>query len=246
MADHLEDIWKPDVESNVDGTDSAHWSSQATIVEKQSGDMAPYALLSVVNRIKDIQRVKIYNNMGYNLVPVYDSYDRFIKMQSEKLYMGYNAVMQNLPIACFSDMYFEDALKQILDFRKDKKAVRKYRDLRVWLSHGLAAESLDQASDIVNQKIDDYVWSIEKHGFKTVTGAFSQILSWRFAALGTAAITAGEAALGPLGAVAAGTLVAGVQIACTLVDKLIDMEDTARGPNREIAIIYDINRRFGQ
>lgn len=56
--------------------------------------------------------------------------------------------------------------EQILEFRQDRGASRKYRNIRLWLRDGLHAETITEASELVEKKIEDYEWAIRKHGLK--------------------------------------------------------------------------------
>jgi hypothetical protein len=66
--------------------------------------------------------------------------------------IAYEAALNNLPIVSASTASWD----QILEFRRDSDASRKYRDLRLWLRAGLSSQSIEQATEIIGQKIEDY------------------------------------------------------------------------------------------
>ena len=120
-------------------------------------------------------QVEAHRRAGFHVVPVYDHQRQFLMDFPSGGQTAYQAALANLP-----DVVEENATwDQILDFRKDKDAVRKYRALRLWLHDSLHARSLEEATDIICLKVEDYEWALRKHGFKTATGAISSILDWK-------------------------------------------------------------------
>ena len=131
-----------------------------------------------------------------------------------------------------------------LDFRSDPEAVRKYRDLRIWLRSGLEAQSAQHATDIIGQKIDDYQWAVKRHGFQTSLGAFKAIFDWKESKLTVAASAFAALTGGPIWAALAGGLGIAAQVGALLAERRLAAQDTIRGPNREVAILYDIQERL--
>ena len=116
----------------------------------------------------------------------------------------------------------------------------------MWVRDSLHATSLQQAVDVIGQKVDDYEWGLKKHGFKAITGTISQVFAWKEAMV-SAMITAAVAkALGPLWAAIAGGVMVTSQIGTHIAEQLIDREDAKRGKDREVAIIHEIKKRFGK
>jgi hypothetical protein len=77
--------------------------------------------------------------------------------------IAYCAVLDNIPTV------IEDQLswRQIVEFRSDIDAVKKYRSLQYWLSDAMAGKSLAQARDIIEQNLSDYHFALRKHGVDT-------------------------------------------------------------------------------
>lgn len=185
--------------------------------------------------------VEAYQRRGFDATPTYASHKLFYWDFDKGLKIAYDAALNNIPSISDTDVSWE----QILEFRSDPDAKRKYRDLRYWLHYVLKAESVAQATDLLAQKIDDYEWAIRKHGFKTVLGAISQVFDWKQSAMTVAA--AGMAGvIGGLvwSTVVSGGLIAG-KFAASLAERKLDLSDVERSTNREVAILYDIRTEFG-
>lgn len=93
-------------------------------------------------------------------------------------------------------------------------------------------------------RIDDYRWAIRRHGLQTSLGALKTIFDWKESRLTVA--VAGFAAVtgGPILAAMAGGLGIAMQVGAWLTERRLDKKDFARGPNREVAILYDLQERF--
>jgi hypothetical protein len=134
---------------------------------------------------------------------------------------------------------------EVIAFREDRDSVAKYRDLRLWLKDGLGAQSEQHATDLIAQRIEDYRWAIRKHGLRTASGALSNLWDWKQ----SAALVAGVGAAATLGAGAIAALVAGLAISSGVgaffLERRIDAVDVRRGAGREVAILVEIQDRFG-
>jgi hypothetical protein len=134
---------------------------------------------------------------------------------------------------------------QVNEFRGDREARRKYRELHRWLSSGLQAGSVGEASDILHAKLDAYDWAIRKHGLKTVTGALHTLLDSRQLAAIAGGAGLGAMMAGPVWGAVAGGLLVGANVATWLADRATELEDVRRGKDSEIAIIYEARKKFG-
>lgn len=85
-----------------------------------------------------------------------------------------------------------------MEFRRDAEATGKYRDLRLWLQDGISGQSVAHATDIIDQKIDDYSWAIRKHGLSTVPGAVTYLFDWKKSAVMAPTTAAGNGRGWPL------------------------------------------------
>jgi hypothetical protein len=151
---------------------------------------------------------------------------------------AYHAVLNNVPAVVESSLSWDE----VLEFRRDPEARRKYRDLHLWLNDALKATSEQHASDIIAQKLDDYRWAIRKHGLQTALEAVSSFVSLGSIIPPAAGLAAQAAQLNPwLGAAVGGALAVGSATAW-LGKRLLDLKDVKRGTNREVAYLYDIQR----
>lgn len=165
----------------------------------------------------------------------------FLKRFSEGEKVAYQGALNNLPIVSA-----EISWEEVRSFREDPQAVRKYRDLRLWLAEGLNSTSEHHATDLIGQRIEDYRWAIKKHGLRTATGALANLWDWKQ----SIALAAGVGAAGSIGGAAVAALVAGLAITSGIgayfVERKIDKKDLSRGPGREVAILVDIQDTFGE
>lgn len=152
--------------------------------------------------------------------------------------LAYQAAMENIPEIVESQVSWE----QVIEFRSDKEALRKYRELRLWLEYSLSAQSVEHARDLIAQKVEDYEWAIRKHGLKTATGALSQIFSWQGLISVAAGVGVGAALGGPIWSALTGSLLTVGRASVWIADRTIDKQDILHGPNSETAIICDARR----
>lgn len=181
-----------------------------------------------------------YREFGIEVIPIYSSERAFQNDTAPGPVIGYQAAMSQVSLVSPDGANWD----QIVDFREDKDALRKYRALRNWLRHGLKASSVAEATDIISQKLEDYEWAIRKHDLKTITGTLASVLdSKQLLALSSASGAAGLVGGAIWAAVTAGIILfAGVSV--KIADRLVELEDVKRGANSEVAVIYDIRRRF--
>lgn len=189
----------------------------------------------------DLEVAREYANAGIMAEWSYTDAGAFLRRFSEGERISYEGALSNIPLIRTEAASWD----QILEFRADPNAVRKYRDLRLWLRSGLSAQSAQHAADIIGQKIEDYRWSIRQHGFETTLGALKALFDWKDSKLALAAGGVAVAAGGPIWGALAGGLGIGFQIGAYLVERRLQKEEKARGANREVAILYDIQERFG-
>jgi len=149
---------------------------------------------------------------------------------------GILATLSQIPVAVEAELSWQ----QVRDFREDREAQRKYRDLHLWLQSGLSAKTEWQAKDIIEQKISDYRWAIKKHGIKTAAETITSLLGLGSVVPAAGGVAAEAMKLGPVyGMLAGGSLViAGT--AAWIAKRQIEKEDIKRGTNREIAYLYEI------
>jgi hypothetical protein len=190
----------------------------------------------------DFHLARIYREAGIMAECTYGAAGLYFRRFTEGEVTAYEGALNNITIVNGDAISWD----QIIEFRKDPESVRKYRDLRLWLRSGLQAESVGHETDIIGQKIDDYGWAIQKHGFETTIGAFKQLFDWKKSGFTVAAASAAGALAGPVGASIVTGLTIAAEIGVSLVERKLQAKEIERGENRSIAILYDIQQRFGQ
>jgi hypothetical protein len=142
----------------------------------------------------------------------------------------------------------ENALtwQQVLEFRSDPEAIRKYRRFVHWLEADMAGKDVAFITEEVAERLDDYSWAIRKHRLKTVYGSMSRLLDEKKLLAVTGLIAGGTISGVPtLGwSVGITTLVGSVLV--EIGKGLIDLEDARRGPGQEIAYVHDLRRKQGK
>jgi hypothetical protein len=168
-----------------------------------------------------------------SIVPVFHDCAEFEPFYGRGTDTAWAAAMKALPVVKPSVSW--DA---VMDFRQDKEALQKYRNLRLWFTSSFNCASLRQAEDTIAKKLDDYRWAIRKHGLETVTGAITSV----------AGVASASAIADMLGASLLQVLSTGLSLGAGalawIAKKRVSLQDVKRGPDSEIAIIHDARRRF--
>jgi hypothetical protein len=148
---------------------------------------------------------------------------------------AYQAVLGNIPVVLEEQLSWE----QVLAFRQDPEAKRKFRDLHVWIT-SLNVESERQATDLIAQKIDDYRYAIKKHGLSTWIQGISSFVSLGSLVPAAGGLAASAAHLSSAWGAALGGALAVAGASAWVAKRLLDRQDVARGEHREIAYLYDL------
>ncbi len=149
-------------------------------------------------------------------------------------------------VAAISDcsLVDESALSwgQVLDFRRDAEARKKYRRLVRWIDTEIAARSPQETRDLIAIRLDDYGWAMKKHGLQAAIGSLSSILDPRFLGGISATVAASAVAGGPTWAAIAGTGISVGRVLLTLGTAYVDGIDERRKTNYEVAYLYDVGK----
>ena len=182
----------------------------------------------------------LYSDAGVMGDWTYSATGDYLRRFTQAERTAYEGALNNIPLVSAVRISWE----QIIDFRSDPEASRKYRDLRLWFRTGLGADSVQHATDIIGQKIEDYRWAIKKHGFETSLGALKQLFDWKESGPALAAGGVGAILSGPIGASIASGLVIAAKIGAFLCERKLASSEILRGPDRAVAILYDAQERF--
>lgn len=151
---------------------------------------------------------------------------------------GISGALRCIPVAIERELSW----KLVHEFRRDEEARQKYRDLHLWLEHGLAAESEQHAADMIGQKFDDYRWAIRKHGLTTKLEAISSILASGALLPATSRAVSELATVDGRVAALVGAAFAALGITAWVGKRAVDLENLKRGENREIAYLYEVTK----
>ncbi len=131
---------------------------------------------------------------------------------------------------------------QVLEFRKDTEAKKKYRKLLYWLDKEMIGKSQSFVEESIAIKLEEYEQALKKHGFKTIIATIEQALDGRIITGATS--VAGSLALSgyPVLGILAGTGLIVGKTAVQLAKAKISFNDIEVGLNSEISWIYKLKQ----
>jgi hypothetical protein len=171
---------------------------------------------------------------GVPMTPVYDLASDRESAYHEGDRQVVTSIVSNLEIVDERMLTWE----QVLDFRCDEEAQRKYRRFLHWLDKEMVGKSQNFIEDEITEKLEDYAWALRKHGIKTVLGTIEEALDGKYF-LGASGVAL--AGYPELGALAAGVVIAGKMIV-KLLRRRLEFEDVERGANSEISWVYELKK----
>jgi hypothetical protein len=176
-----------------------------------------------------------YASRNIKVIPTYESDESFRKDFSNGINIAYQAALNNIPVASPERLSWD----QIRDFRNDKDAASKYRDLRLWFKDLFITDSIVEATDRIAQRIERYQWAIDKHGIETKTGIISEVLSWEnLAVFGATAALLRE----PIAGLLAGTCLSIAKYSIKMAKRQLDLETIKREQFPEIAVLLEVQK----
>lgn len=179
-----------------------------------------------------------YCDHGYRVIPSYDSEVEFIRDFHNGTDIAYKGTLNNIIVVDNDSAEWE----QILEFRNDKEATKRYRALRIWLRDGLTASSVEEATEKIGKRIDDYEWAIKKHGLKTISGTLSQVFDLKtISSIATGAGLSGFLG-GPIWSSIAAGLIVSARIGAYLFEKHLELNIIKREEYSEIALLHEARK----
>jgi hypothetical protein len=178
--------------------------------------------------------------LGISSTPIYAS----AKMRDQE----YRSGRTDLILWTLSSVEVVDESKlewqQVLEFRRDAEARRKYRRFVHWLDSEMVGKPLRFIEDAISVRLDDYRWAIKKHGIRCVLGVLSSLLDPKFlvasaAAIGAVNLTGDQVLAGLTGF----SLVSG-RIVLEIAKSLVDAEEAKRGEVAEVAFVYEVEKKL--
>jgi len=131
---------------------------------------------------------------------------------------------------------------QVLEFRNDAEARKKYRKLLYWLDKEMIDKPQSFVGESIAIKLDEYEKAMKKHGIKTVLSTVEQTLDGRLLMEASTAAGALTVAGHPtLGVLAGAGLIIG-KTAVQLARAKISFDDVEVGLNSEISWVYEVKQ----
>jgi hypothetical protein len=176
--------------------------------------------------IRDI--VSSYAKKGIALTPIYLHPTEYDKVTAQEK-PGLEICLDFIPVVLDSKLTW----KQVLEFRKDKKAREKLNRLKRWFTIDLLGKSEHEIKSTIGQKLDDYQWALKKHGIQTAIAGATSVLSFVAGPTLLSLITAS-----PLTAIVGGVAIGSGAVAW-IANRMIDKTEIQR---EEIAYIYEVRK----
>ena len=175
-------------------------------------------------------------------IPVMPAYESSMARDSD-YQLGDHQIL--IPVLTDLDIASNELLEwpQIIEFRSDKDAQKKYRRLVHWLDAEMVGKPLSFIEDEIALKLEDYLYAMRKHGVKIVLGSISSVLDWKHltAAVATslsAGVLTGDALWGAL---AAGAITIG-KVGVHVAQSALSLDDVRRGPGSEVAFVHEVTK----
>jgi hypothetical protein len=186
--------------------------------------------------VRNIRR-EYYAKHNLDIIPVYSS-----KIAYHAEYPMKNGSRDAL-LLTLNDLNIVDeeslSWEQVKEFRKDKDNRKLYRNLLHWMDKDLLGKPQSFIEDEFSIKLENYENALRKYSIRTILGAISEILDGKFI-LSAAGLAAAGSLLGSttLGILAASAFSIG-RVAIKATEMFIDLDTTEKGPDSEIAWIYE-------
>lgn len=130
---------------------------------------------------------------------------------------------------------------QVVEFRKDKWSVHRYRRFRTWIQELLLHPLTLSSTEILHHRIDEYERSLMKHGIETARGSVEVAFEPAKLIAATLAAGASRASLQDSIAALAGGMRIGAEAWVCLVDSAADPARTYEDEAvREVSIAYHV------
>ena len=232
-----------DYEINFDGEDISVVARDIAAPQPENlyaGRHLDAALASFSNSLLRVGSEELRLKLGLDVYPMYHSVEAYSAEYKPGNYGVIIASLENLKIV------HEDAMdwEQIMDFRNDKDARRKYRRMVHWLNGSMVGKSQSFIQDELAIRIEDYESALQKHGLKTLLGTLSDILDPKVL---IAATTVGGALfqVDSLLGVLAGSGVTLANVVVKAARNALDLKSSMETSRGQIAYVFELRERFG-
>jgi len=155
---------------------------------------------------------------------------------------AYTAALNSIPQIVESECSWE----QVWEVRKDSDAKRKLRKLRGWFYETMQSTSISHAQGIIESRIDDYKWAVEKHGLVTAIGALKTVVKPGAILSASGAAIAGNLVAGPTVAAFTAGIALTSNVTVEIANYLVNKKDIGYGKSSEVAILFDIQNELAK
>lgn len=175
---------------------------------------------------------------GARVVPLYD-----LAARRDFQYQGGDqtaivAIVENLNVVDEDQLSWE----QVVGFRRDADALAAYRRFVHWLDREMIGRSIQYVSDEIGHRLEQYQWSLRKHGIQTVVGTLENTLNPQSLLASSATGIAVDVIAGkPIWSLLAGGGLLLGRAALSLATTLVERRDIEMG-HRDIAYVQQLKR----
>lgn len=135
--------------------------------------------------------------------------------------------------------------QQVIEFRSDREARGKLQRFRQWAEMEMEGRTASEIADEIGLRVEDYKWSLKKHGIETILGALSTTLD--------SSVLTGAAAAGGVVGAAAGAGVGSLVGAAILIGKIavevsrrrLDLAATSRTADPAVSYVLEAQTKLG-
>lgn len=184
--------------------------------------------------------VRCFSSKGIKALPLYDSVAARHKAYEEGQTSVVVAVLDALDVVDEAQAEWS----QILEFRRDDEAKRKYRRFIRWLDVQMVGKTERQIAETIEERLDDYRWALRKHGLKTVSGLIESSISESSIVAAAATAVGAAYASGSLLAALLGLTIPGLKMTAECIKLRIAREEVQRGPGSEVAFVHEVDKRL--
>lgn len=128
---------------------------------------------------------------------------------------------------------------QVLEFRQDAEARKKYQRFLHWLDSSMVGRSLSFIQQEVALRLDDYEWSLRKHGIATVIGSLGLLAEGKILAATAATYSAFYLAANETVATAGAAAAFVGSLSIHLANAALNLEETRHGAHAPVAFVHD-------
>lgn len=196
---------------------------ELTALEYMYSEWRNKSLLQITNIMQNILKVDI--------IPIFfdkTDFERSTNVYDDKevfLTNNIEFIIKDIPLILEKELEWE----QVLDFRRDKKCMNSAKRLMRWSNIECNGLTRNDIREKLEQELDEYSFSIKKHGIQIVTGALSTILS------SSTAIT--DIINGDNNALFVGASSISAALITYTVDRVISSKELHRSP---VACLYNL------